>query len=271
MGKVLVEKIGPVIDKMNWPGSAEATELGRKVYEVGLDQADDFRADPKPLIAALRTFQSGDSAPYAYAGIAYTLIKASREKDGNHAESGLSLSLEWLEKAQEMAPDVLEINMVEAFIYVYSGRFEDARLVLDYLEEINPADYYVLRGEIAYWQEQENLEEAIQWYAKATEAAETVPQKLRLRQDLGDCYYRFKQYDQAVTIYKEATHFSAEDEALWHKMSLAYWRMEEFVEAAHCNRRVLKIKADHPEALKMQEALKEKLDSGGITKRILGR
>jgi len=271
MGKVLVEKMVPVIDKMNWPGLAETTELGRKVYEVGLDQADDFRADPKPLIAALRTFQSGDSAPYAYAGIAYTFIKASREKDGNYAESGLSLSLEWLEKAQEMAPDAVEINMVEGFIYVYSGRFEDARLVLDYLESINPADYYVLRCEIAYWQEQGKLDEAVHWYAEAMEAAETVPQKLRLRRDLGDCYYRFQKYEEAIAVYSEAVHFAAEDEALWHKMGLAYWRIEDYVEAAHCNRRVLKIQADHPEALKMQEALKEKLDSGGITKRILGR
>ncbi len=271
MGEVLVEKIVPVIEKMSWPESAEATVLGRKVYEVGLDQADDFRADPKPLLAALRTFQSGDSAPYAYAGIAYTLLKASREKGGDYAESGMSLSLEWLEKAQEMAPDALEINMIEAYIYVYSGRFEDARLVLDYLESINPADYYVLRAEIAYWQEQEKLDEAIHWYARATEAAESVPQKLRLRRDLGDCYYRFQQYDQAVTVFKEAVHFSAEDEALWHKMSLAYWQMGDFVEAAHSNRRVLKIQANHPEALKMQEALKEKLDDGGITKRFLGR
>jgi tetratricopeptide (TPR) repeat protein len=271
MGKVLVEKMTPVIEKMSWPDSAEATELGRKVYEVGLDQADDFRADPKPLLAALRTFQSGDSAPYAYAGIAYTLIKASREKGGDYAESGLSLSLEWLEKAQEMAPDALEINMVEAYIYVYSGRFEDARLVLDYLESIDPADFYVLRAEIAYWQEQQELDEAIQGYAKALEAAESVPQKLRLRRDLGDCYYRFQKYDEAVTVYQEAVHFAAEDESLWHKMGLAYWRMGEYEEAAHCNRRVLKIQPDHPEALKMHEALKEKLDSGGITKRFLGR
>lgn len=270
MGEVLIQKMLPVVNRMPWPESPETTELGRRVYEVGLDQADDYQTDPKVLTAALRTFQTSESRPYACAGVAYTLLKASREKDGSYAKGGLAAALEWLEKAQELAPDIFEINMVEPFIYVYSGRFDDARLVLDYLESIDKNHYYLLRAEIAYWQEQGKLDEAVHWYGRAIESAETVPQKLRVQKELGDCYFRFKQYEEAIEVYKEAVHFATDNAALWHTMSVAYWRLGNYEEAAHCNRRVLKIQSDLPGALKMQEALKEKLDSGGISRRLFG-
>ena len=122
MGRVLLEKLLPALVKMDWPVKLEATELGRKAYEIGLDKADEYQHDAKVLAAALRTFQTGDSRPYAFAGVAYVLVKASREKDGSYAEPGLSSALDWLEKAQEMAPDITDVNMIEAFIYVYSGR-----------------------------------------------------------------------------------------------------------------------------------------------------
>lgn len=270
MGEVLIQKMLPVINQMAWPQSPETTELGRKVYEVGLDQADDYQTDPNVLTAALRTFQTSESRPYACAGVAYTLLKAAREKDDSYAQVGLAAALEWLEKAQELAPDIFEINMVEPFIYIYSGRFDDARLVLDYMESIDKNHYYLLRAEIAYWQEQGKFDEAIHWYGRAIETAETVPQKLRVRKELGDCYFRFKQYDEAIEVYKEAVHFATDNAALWHTMSLAYWRLDDYEEAAHCNRRALNIQSDLPGALKMQEALKEKLESGGLTRRLFG-
>jgi tetratricopeptide (TPR) repeat protein len=270
MGEVLVQKMLPAINKMDWPDSPEASELGRRVFEVGLDQADGYQTDPNVLSAALRTFQTSDSRPYAFAGVAFTLLKAAREKDGSYAQVGLDAALEWLEKAQELAPDIFEINMVEPFVYIYYGRFEDARLVLNYLESIDKDQYYILRAEIAYWQEQGKLDEAIHWYSRAVEAAETVPQKLRVKRELGDCYYRFKRYEEAVEVYKEVVPLATDDAALWHTMSLAYWRLGNYEDAAHCNRRALQIQGDLPGALKMQEALKDKLDSRGLSKRLFG-
>ena len=85
------------------------------------------------------------------------LVAASREKDGSYAAGGLKASLKWLEKAQEFAPDLFEINMIEAFIYIYSGRLDDARIVLDYLEELDPSDYYILTAEAAYWRQRKKL------------------------------------------------------------------------------------------------------------------
>lgn len=271
MGQILIEKILPILSKTSWPESQEASELGRQSYEVGLDKVDEYFDDPKTLASAIRIFQSGDSQPYAFAGIAYTLVKAARERDGTYAQIGLTSSLEWLENAQNLAPDVVEINMVEAFIYIYERRFDDARLILDYLEGLDSENYHVIRAETAYWEKQGETEKALQWYSQAIEAAETVPRKLRLRVKMGDCYFQDKQYEEALTIYDEAIHFSPKNAGLLHKMSLAYWGIKDYEEAAYYNRRVLKIQADLPEAIRLEEALKKKNDGGGITKRLLGR
>lgn len=270
MGRVLIEKMLPTLRKMKWPETPEATELGRQAYLVGLERVDDFKTDPKALAAALRIFQTGDSLPFAYAGAAYTLVGASREKDDTYSQMGLDAALEWLEKAQDLAPDVLEINMVEAFIYVYSGRYDDTRLVLDYLEAIDPQEYYVLTAEVAYWQEQGNLEEAVRWYEEATLAADTTPRKLRLRGNLGDCYLRFGRYDEALEIYKEAVHFSKENPWLWHNMSVAYWNKNEYEESGRCNQHALNLR-DFPEARQMEDKLRQKLGTGRLVGRLLGR
>lgn len=271
MGQTLVEKMLPTLEKMDWPETREATALGLQAYEVGLDKADEYSNDPKSLAAALRAFQSGDSRPYAFAGVAYTLLQASREADGSYSQDGLGAALDWLEAAQDLAPDQVEINMIEAFIYVYSGRFDDARLILDYLGHVEPYNYHLLTAEIAYWEKQGNLEKAVQWYQQAMNAADTVPRKLRLRTGLGDCYLAHRQDDKALEVYKEAVHFARENPLLWHKMSLAYWRKEDFEEAQRCNKRALALRPDFPEALKLEAAIKEKLDKGGLTQRLFGR
>lgn len=270
MGQRLVEKLLPNLDKLKWPENVEATQLGLQAYEVGLDKVDEFRSDPRTLAAALRTFLSGESLPYAYAGAAYTLVRASRETDGSYSKKGLDAALVWLEKAQELAPEVGDINMVEAFIYIYSGRFTDARLILNYLEASEPSTYHLMSAEVAYWQEQGELEEAIRWYDRAISTADSVPRKLRMRSSLGDCYLQFREYDKALEVYKEAVHFARENPLLWHKMSVAYWYLENYEEADHCNKRALALE-DLPEARKMEEALREKLDTGSLTSRLFGR
>jgi tetratricopeptide (TPR) repeat protein len=271
MGRALVENILSSVDLLSWPETPEATELGRSVYEVGLDKADEFQRNSKVLVEALRTFRSGQSRPYAFAGLAYILVKASREKDGSYYRGGLDAALEWLEKAQESAPDVVEINMIEALIYIYSGRFDDARLILDYLQSIDPVHYHLHTAEVAYWQEQKKLGETIEWYKKAMQMANSVPRKLRLLSRQGDVYLSQRKYREAIEVFREAAHFSTENPWLWHNMSLAYWRLEEFKEAARCNKRALSLQRDLPEALKMADALKDKLDSGGLSQRLFGR
>ncbi|MCI0394681.1 MAG: hypothetical protein L0332_00205 [Chloroflexi bacterium] len=270
MGKELVEKMLPSLEKTPWPQGTSASALGKQTYDVGLEKLADYTGDPKVLAAALRTFQTGDSRPYALAGVAYTLVLASREEDGSYAQEGLDAAMQWLEQAQELAPDVVNINTIEAFVYIYSGRHEDARLVLDYLYEQDPACYFLATAEIAFWQSQGMIEETVEQYEKAVAAADTVPRKLRLRSRLGDFYLEAGQYDRALQVYKEAVHFAQDDARLWHHMSLAFFHQEDYKEAARCNKRSLELQ-DSLEARQLQVALKEKMGSGGLAGRLFGR
>jgi tetratricopeptide (TPR) repeat protein len=221
-----------------------------------------YRDDPKVLAEALRIFQTGDSLPYAYAGIAYTLVAASQEKDGSYAEEGLDAAMEWLEMAQEAAPDEVDINMIEALVYVYSGRFEDARLVLNYLHDRNPNDYYVHVAEIILAQATDDVEAADHWYEKASLSAREVPQRLRLLTRMGEFYTKEKEYNKALQMYKEALHFNKEKPELWHSLSVIYWHLEDYDEASRANKQALKW-GDLPIAQKMAEALRQK--QGGTT------
>jgi tetratricopeptide (TPR) repeat protein len=266
MGKTLVDKLVPQLQKMRWPQTPALTELGRKTYDAGLDKIDMYRDDPKVLVEALRILQTGDSLPYAYAGVAYALIAASQEKDGTYANEGLEAAMEWLEMAQEAAMDEVDINMIEALVYIYSDRFEDARLVLNYLHDRNPNDYYIHVAEIIFWQAQDDIEQATHWYEKASLSAREVPQRLRLLTRMGEFYLKEKDYDKALQMFKEALHFNREKPELWHSLSIIYWHQEDYEEASRANRQALKL-GDLPAAQKMAEALKEKVGGSGLLSR----
>jgi hypothetical protein len=47
--------------------------------------------------------------------------------------------------------------------------------------------------------------------------------------------------------------------------------MGDYEEAKRCNQQAIKLKSDFPEARKMEEALKEKLDTGRLGRRLFGR
>lgn len=269
MGQQLIAKLVPLLEKVNWPTDHTATEQGRRSYLVGLEKVDTYNGDPNQLTAALKTFVTGGSRPFAYAGVSYTLIAASEEKDGRYDPEGLDVAMEWLEKAQDLEPDVLEINMLEALIYVHNGRLEDARTVLDYLHDINPSDYYLYRIEVAYWEAAGDLEQTISWFDQAASAATTVPQRLAMRGQLADFYFRQKMWTEAEAAYQEALHFDSSNTLLWHKLALIHWQLEDFEEAEKCNQQTLRLK-DFPAARQLEEQIKKKKSEGSVWGKLFG-
>lgn len=269
MGKNLVAQLVTVLEKISWPDEEQPTDQGWQAYRVGLEKVDSYRDDPKPLAAALRTFQSGGSQPYAFAGVAYTLLAAAREADGSYDEAALELVMAWLEKAQATAIDNVNINFIEALVYVYNGRFEDARLVLDYLHEREPDNYYVCRAEADYWRAQGDMEQSLLWLEKSIAEAQTVPERMRLRYKVADYYLETKQHETALAVYKEVANVDTNDHLIWHKISICQWHLEEFEAAQDANRRALAIK-DFAAGRKMEEALKEKVGTG-VLGRLFGR
>ena len=273
MGKKLVEQMVPTLHKLKLSETETLTTAGYKAFEVGRDTVDTYRGDPKTLGDALRIFQTADSLPYEYAGIAYTLVMASREKKGSYYQPGLDEALAWLEKAQDLAPDVTDINAIEPFIYIYGGRLDDARLVLDYLHAQEPDHYYLCRAEMAYWMQAGDLEEALEWSQEAMSVAETVPQRLRLKSNVAELYLEMDDVDKAIETYKEALHFDADNAWLWHRTSLAEWQRENLEEASRLNRKALTLDPTLAPARRLRERLDEQEDadsSGGLFGRLLG-
>ncbi len=269
MGKALLEKLLPALDKMEWPETPVSTGLGRQTYEAGIEQVIS-EGSVEALMSAIKTFRSGDSEPYAFAGVAYALLTASREKDGTYAQLGLDAAMEWLEKAQASEPDLVEINMIEALVYTYKNHLDDARLVLDYLHQQDSSNYYLHMAELIYWQCQEDEEQIEYWYQQTMEEAVTIPQRLRLRSQLGDYYLESGQLEKALDIFQEVVRLNREDAPLWHKISVIHWRLGNLDEAEGCNRMALRYE-DLPAARRLEAALQKKKTGPGIGKWFLGK
>lgn len=257
MGAKLLQQMISYLNRVNWTGEETATLQGREAYMIGLDKVESYTGDPKMLAEAVRVFQSGGALPYAYAGAAYVLIPASLERDGSYAVDGLVAAMDWLEKAQALEPDLVDINMIEAFVYVYNGRSADARLVIDYLLEIEPRNYHVHLANVAYWVQQKELSQIEEAIEVAVKTAVNPPQKMRLINQLGDIYLQFGELDKALAAYKENMHFDPKNPLLWHKISIVYFRKEDLDEAERANQQSLRV-GNLPVAQKMEKQIKER-------------
>lgn len=268
MGKDLVNKLLPVLNKLDWPEGPAVTQFGLQTYEMGMDWVDQYEGDTKVLQTAIKTFQSSDSRAYALAGVAYLLANMAREKNGSYDGESLDHAMGWLAQAQEIEPDRPHINFIEAQIYLFKGEIENARMVLDYLHEQAP---YIYRLNIteALWQEKVgDLEGMDEFYAEAEKAATTVPQKVRIQTLMGDTYMKANNLDKAIKHYKQAIYFNREGEKLWHKLSLIYWKLEDYEECKRCNDMVLRLKPEHSSGLKVRAELKRKMETGGLFNRL---
>lgn len=262
MGKELVNKLLPILDKISWTESTDVTQFGSQTYEMGMDWVDQYEGDVSVLQTAINTFKSSDSRPYAFAGIAYLLASVSREHDGSYDQNGLDEALKWLGLAQDDEPDRPQINFIEGLIYVCKGELENARLILDYLAD-QAAHIYRFNTTEAMWCEQvEDYEGMEAFYVAAEKTADTVPKKLRIQTLLGDAYMKIDNLEKALKHYNQAIYFNRESDKLWHKMSLIYWKQQDYAECKRCNDIVMRLKPTKS-AQRVQAELKKKMGTGG--------
>ena len=271
MGKELVQKILPVVAKMEWPTLEQATTHGSTSYEIGIEKVAGSQGSPKQLSEALRIFQGGDSAPYAYAGVAAVLLSAAREKNGSYSPDSLEAVMSWLEKAQAITPDLVEVNVIEGFVYIYGGNLEDGRLVLDYLHDAEMGNYYVYTAEVAYWKQMGDVEQTAVWSEKAAQRADTNPQRIRMRSGLADFYAEKGKLDEALEAYKSGLSIDRENPTLWHKISVIYWKQKDLQECNRSNQMALRFRPDYRPALQLQAALKKKKSDSRKLGNIFGK
>lgn len=279
MGSALISQLLPALQKLEWSGSPQATPAGALVFRTTVDQVDAYRGDPRVLGLALRTVRTSDSLPYAYAAVAYILLAAAGPEtvganpvlvNSAYDAAGLEAALDWLEKAQELTPDEVEINIIEALIYIYGERTDDARLILDYLQDEAPGNYFLQRAEMTYWQHIGEYDTALEWNQRAFEEATTVPQRLRLKSAAAAIHQQDGDVANALRAYKEALHFDESNAWLCHQISVLHHEQEAFEEAVRFNVRALKLQPEFPEALQFKGLLAEQHRSSGILGRFFG-
>ena len=261
MGLELVHKFTGYLERVTWPTKEESTPLGVQTFEMGLDQANEFDGkNPNVLQEGVKRFLSGDSLPFAYAGVAYVLLMAAVEQDGSYTSEAIDTAVSWLEKAQAIEEDLTEINFIEGLVYLRRGEIENCRLVLDYLFEQSPYYYHLHITEALYWHALDELDEMENSYTKAAESADNVPKRLRLYTQMAQAYQGADQLDKALGYYKKALYFNKESGKLWHQISVIYWKQGELNECLRANKKTLSL-TPTAGAKKLRQALQKRIEA----------
>lgn len=261
MNDPLLNQLVQMVNNANWPASQRTGMQTRRIYERGLDEVNAFSGDPRSYANALGIFQRTDSCPYAYAGIAYTLAHASWLNDKVDAQ-GITEAIHWLEKAQEWEADRIEINFIEAFIYIISKDLQNGRAVLDYLGRQNPQYYHYCLMEMLYHRYGNRLSGHNTWFEKALNAAQTPPQQAYACALAGNYYLKLGRYDQSIGLFKEVVKIKPDDAWAWHNMSVMLMSMDNYDDASLCNQKALSI-MDFGAARSVEQRLEKYKKMGG--------
>jgi tetratricopeptide (TPR) repeat protein len=239
----------------------------RRAYEAGLDVINMYRGDPSVFVEGLRRFQASRSCSYAQAGVAYTLAVASFAGSQTPDRRGLQNAMQWLERSQNYEPDRSEINFIEAVIYLNGKQFDKARMVLDYLTNQDPQNYYLIITEMEYWDQRGDEQKYFQWADKGLEAANQKGRQIFVMNSLAGFYLSKGDFEKSINVYLNLAELDPDDPWLWHNLSVMYVELEMFKEANQCNKQALSI-MDFGAAREIEQVIKK--NRSGIS-RLFGR
>ena len=124
-------KTQEAVEGLEWPCEMDISQESVLAYEKAIDVVDGAHEETDQLVKALHLFASCGSYPLAAAGIAYTLIAASRQSHGKYVNAGLKAAQMLLNQAREIVDDRIEINFFQLFIDIayenyaqYQRRYE---------------------------------------------------------------------------------------------------------------------------------------------------
>lgn len=267
MEKTLADRLEEMAQAATWPAEHRTTMESRRTYETGLDVVNMYRGHPSVLVEGLRRFQATYSCSYAYAGIAYTLAIASFAGSQTPDRRGLQNAMQWLERSQNFEPDRPEINFIEAVIYLNGKQLDKARMVLDYLANQDPQNYYLITTEMNYWRQRGDEEKYFQWAKKGLEAANRKGRRIFVMNSLAGFYLSKGYLEKSINTYLDLAELDPDDPWLWHNLSVMYVELEMFKEAHQCNQRALSI-MDFGAAREIEQVIKK--NRSGIS-RLFGR
>ena len=265
-----IEQLISLVRQMQWPVAQRTSMQTRRIYERGLDEINAFSGDPVVYGNALNLFRQSDSCAYAYAGVAYTLAHVSwlnRKVDA----TGINEAMVWLEKAQEWERDRIEINFIEAFIYIISGELDNGRIILDHLGRQNAQYFHYCAMELLYWDYRQKGSNFRSWFEKALNHAGNPMQQAHVFSTAGSHFLHSGQFKQSIKLYKEVVKLKPDDAWAWHNMSVMLVKMDDYSNASLCNQKALSI-MDFGAARRTEQEIQEyKKMSSGRLGRLFGR
>jgi tetratricopeptide (TPR) repeat protein len=256
----VVDRLIEVVNKSQWPNAHRTADRNRRIYEFGLDQVNSYHGDPAIFFQALQTFSDTKSCAYAFAGIAFTLVMATSYTDDLYV-TGFDEAMKWLEKAQEWESNLVEINFIEAVLYLNQGQVENGRLILDHLTRQEPENYYLCLTEMNYWNRQKNRDKYVSWLQKASKLADTRLREARTLSTMANLYLDGGQIDRSIKAFHHVVKLTPDDAWAWHNLSYIFLKLDKLKEAEMCNQRALEI-FDFGAAREIQEKIKQK--KGGL-------
>lgn len=260
MSETLSDQLNQFINKANWPQGTALTNQSYSVYEHGIDTLNMYRGQPQVLVDALKIFQSCGVQAYAAAGCAYALMVAAYQSGDSYSATGLEFSRNWLIKAQDAAPGHVEIDFIEAELYIHLGELENARIVLDELTKVTPPHFYVCLTELYYWYTLKDQEQYQHWYEVSLPQATTQFRKICLLSRAAGFFMAMEEWKKVIATYRDLAALDPQDPWLWHNLSLAYYHLERYDKAQQANQQALSI-MDFPTAREMEQLLKSQLGS----------
>jgi len=211
------------------------------------------------LLDALKVFQGCGSRAYAAAGCACALMLSAYESGEEYSAEGLELARPWLVEAQELAPNRVEIDCLEAELYIHLKQNESARAVLDHLNNTAASKhFYLCLSELFYWYTLKDREQYQRWYDLALPHATNKARQICLFSRAAGFFLAIQEWKKVIEIYRSLSTLDPEDPWLWHNLSLAYYHLERYDKAQQANQLALKI-MDFPQARQMEEFLKKSL------------
>ena len=257
----VVDDLLEIIAKARWPGTHRTNASLKAKYEHGLDMVNAYRGNPEVYLQALGLFQSIDACGYAYAGVAFTLTMAASDGKNQMYTKGYDAALEWTEKAQEWEPNRVEINFIEAVLYINSGQLDNGRLILDHISPPEPDNYFLCLTELNYWRSLKQPAKVLYWIKQAYRFANSPARQAYVHNALAGHHMDDGTFNKAIKHYNEVIKRDPNDAWAWHNMSYMFLRLNELENAAMCNERALSI-MDFQAARQIEQQIQQKKPKG---------
>lgn len=225
------------------PQTESITEEAQLVFETGLEKLREYRGDPTILQQGLHIFHNINSLPLFYAGVAYTHMLGAYEQATQYNKYGLGLAQKWLNMAEGLAPNSIEVNLIQASIYLSSQDLVSAKTCLDKLAQSEQSQYtyYITASLMEYAGRKGDKAQLHAMQMKGLQEATSMVKKAAILNGAGGHYMQQKLFNDALSTYQLLSELTPQDAWMWHNMSIIYFIKNQLIKSYNCNKRALSI------------------------------